>query len=103
VAISDFMQLVDMDGPRYPHRFYRSALFNAIVGGSLSSMTHNANGSAQFQITGLQDRPYTIQASTDLKIWTDLQTRTASSGKISFTDPDAARYAQRFYRLKSNP
>jgi hypothetical protein len=102
IAISDFMQLVDLDGPNYPFRFYRSALFDAVIGGTLSSISRDANGSAQFQITGLQARTYTIQASGDLKTWSDLQTRSASSGKIIFSDPDASLYPQRFYRLRSD-
>ncbi len=103
VAIANFMALVDMDGPNFPYRFYRSALFDAIIGGQIGSFLRSADGTVNFRITGLEGRNYTIQASTDLVIWADIGTATATTGTIQFTDPNAAGFRQRFYRLKSAP
>ncbi len=103
VAIANFMALVDMDGPNFPYRFYRSALFDAIIGGQIGGFFRSADGTVNFRITGLEGRNYTIQASTDLVNWTDTGKATVADGTIQFTDPNAAGFRQRFYRLKSAP
>jgi len=103
VAIANFMALVDMDGPNFPYRFYRSALFDAIIGGQIGGFLRSADGTVDFRITGLEGRAYTIQASTDLMIWADIGAAAATAGTIQFTDPNAAGFRQRFYRLKSAP
>jgi len=103
VAIANFMALVDLDGPNFPYRFYRSALFDAIIGGQIGSFFRSADGTVNFRITGLEGRAYTIQASTDLVSWADIGTATTAAGTIQFTDPNAASFRHRFYRLKSAP
>ncbi|SRR5712692_10961812 len=103
LAVGSFMDLVDMDAPNFPYRFYRSALFDAIIGGQIGSFFRSADGTVAFQITGLEGRNYTVQASTDLVNWTDIGAATTTAGTIQFTDPNAASFRQRFYRLKSAP
>ena len=103
VAIGSFMDLVDMDAPNYPFRFYRSALFDAIVGGYVGNFTRAQDGSVNFRITGLEGRTYIIQASTNLVHWENISTNATLRGLINFTDPSASSFLQRFYRLKSEP
>jgi Cohesin domain len=103
VAITDFMQLVDMDGPIYPYRYYRSAVFDAIARGLLNDVVREPNGVVTFQVSGLEGRRYTIQASMDLVNWTDLDRVTVLSGKLMFADRSAPDHRVRFYRLKSDP
>src|SRR3989442_12842968 len=99
VAFASFMDLVDADAPKYPHRFYRSALADAL--GAIGGIARLPNGNLNLQIIGLSGRTYVIQASTDLERWIDLSTNNAAGGMITFTDIDARNFRQRFYRLKS--
>ena len=66
---------------------------------TLSAATHSADGSFNFQVSGITGYKYVIQASSDLSHWTSLQTNTAP---FTFVDksPDAS---QRFYRSYYNP
>jgi len=43
---------------------------------------------------------YELQASTDLEHWVNLTTMTNNGQVFNFMDQDAAKYPQRFYRLK---
>jgi hypothetical protein len=57
--------------------------------------------SGAFRLTGfgVPNRSYTLQASSDLVHWTDIQTSTANSeGLIEFTDSEAPGNPMRFYR-----
>jgi len=99
VAFANFMDLVDVEAPKYPYRFYRSALADAL--GSISGTVRLPDGSLNFQISGLQGRGYVIQASTDLERWTDVSTNTVAGGTITFIDMNSRNFDQRFYRLKS--
>jgi len=53
------------------------------------------NGKFSFQITGVPGLKYVVTASTDFKKWTPVQTNTAP---FTFTQTNAASYAQRYYR-----
>ena len=44
-----------------------------------------------------------IEASTDLRTWTPLQTNTLGAAPLSFGDPQTALFHTRFYRLRSGP
>jgi hypothetical protein len=101
-AIANFMQLVDLDGPYYPHRFYRSAVFDSVVGGLVEAVQRDSDGSVTFQITGLQGRSYTVQASLDLVNWTALGTPIVGGTRVSFKDPNISTNSHRFYRLRSD-
>ncbi|HEU0011102.1 MAG TPA: hypothetical protein VFT34_14895, partial [Verrucomicrobiae bacterium] len=101
VAIGNFLDLVDLDAPHYPHRFYRSALFDAVIGGLLSGFGRSANGEVHFELTGLQARSYMIQASTNLVDWQTIATRVSDGRTLVFADLEAVHFSQRFYRLKS--
>ena len=60
----------------------------------LTQATH-AEGQFSFAVTGIAGRTYTVQASTDLVTWLDVETRTAP---FQFVDANAGDFDQRFYR-----
>jgi hypothetical protein len=53
----------------------------------------------QLQFGGDSNADYIIQASTDLAAWTNISYGTASNPPVTFSDPDATNYLQRFYRV----
>ncbi|HEX4645937.1 MAG TPA: hypothetical protein VH598_10040, partial [Verrucomicrobiae bacterium] len=57
------------------------------------------NGQFRMQLQGQSNRVYEIQVSTNLRDWTALAAKPASSsGLVSFSDPQAGRFQRRFYR-----
>jgi predicted outer membrane repeat protein len=76
--------------------------------GKLTGMTRLGNGSTQFTFTNVSDASSTVLASTNLTLplsaWPTagyaIETP-AGSGQFQFTDPQAANYPQRFYRVRS--
>ena len=101
VAAGDFMDWVDVDAPRFPHRFYRTALADAF--GQVNEARVLADGRFSFRAAGLEGRSYTVQVSTNLTTWADVATLVASGGALSFTNAAGAAAPARFFRLKSAP
>jgi hypothetical protein len=99
VATGDFMDLVDTDAVNYPHRFYRTALYDAA--GELGAITRQPDGGVRFSLSGLSGRAYVLQASTNLRDWTHLRTNVAAGGGIEFTIPAEPGVPQRFFRVQS--
>jgi hypothetical protein len=57
------------------------------------------SGSFKLTGSGVPNRAYVLQASTDLMNWADIQTGTAdATGHIEFIDADAGNHPLRFYR-----
>jgi len=66
----------------------------------VASIVSTPDGQMQMQFSGTAGQVYQIQASTNLGNWTTVGTATAdANGNISFTDPNAASYPNRFYRV----
>ncbi len=63
----------------------------------------STNGPPRLQALALVGTSYVLQATTDLKNWIPLSTNVASSTLLNFTDPDAAHYPYRFYRIVQQP
>jgi hypothetical protein len=63
----------------------------------LTSMSGVA-GQFNFSVAGISDYQYVVQASTNLKDWVSIQTNTSP---FLFSDPDAGKFGQRFYRTYS--
>jgi uncharacterized delta-60 repeat protein len=53
-----------------------------------------------FTIIGGASRTFSIQTSSNLANWTDLQTVTPASASFEFIDPSPGSEARRFYRLR---
>jgi len=61
----------------------------------------SAGGPFQCRVTASLGTTYTIEASTNLTSWVPLTTN--SSSPFDFFDPDAALFADRFYRARTFP
>ena len=66
----------------------------------ISNTAKTANGQFGFQVDGVPGAKYVVQASTDMKAWTSVQTNTAP---FSFTDSNSSGFNQRFYRSFYKP
>ncbi len=67
---------------------------------SLGAMTRAANGNFTFPVTGIPGYKYVVQATTDLKRWTSLQTNTSP---FVFEDKQTAKNEKRFFRAYYDP
>ncbi len=70
---------------------------------AISDILYSANGQFGFRAGGPAGQVVVIEASTDLRTWTPLQTNTLGAALLSFSDPQAALFPTRFYRLRSGP
>jgi hypothetical protein len=59
--------------------------------------------SIKLMIEGVSERQYVVETSEDLKSWTPLGVVQLKNGSGSFTDPEAASLAGRFYRARELP
>ena len=57
-----------------------------------------SNGQFQFRLDGATGRRYGIQASDDLKTWSQVGDVLSTNTSMWFTDPDSTNLARRFYR-----
>ena len=64
------MDLVDEDAALYPQRFYRWVLYDAA--GETGAITPLPGGRFVLTFNGLAGRTYVLQASSDLKMWTNV-------------------------------
>jgi hypothetical protein len=58
------------------------------------------DGQFRWTLSAAVGRTYIVQASSDLADWSDLATLGPEDTTLEFTDPEAAAFAQRFYRVK---
>ena len=58
-----------------------------------------ADGSCQLTVTAEPNRPWRIEASTDLKTWRKLETVTNTQATFQFKDTAANDMVCRFYRV----
>jgi hypothetical protein len=69
---------------------------------AISDLHYSANGRFGFRAGGPAGQIVVIEASTNLRTWTPLQTNTLGAAPLSFTDLQAALFRTRFYRLRSS-
>jgi hypothetical protein len=69
---------------------------------SISSPLSSA-GAWSMTVSGLPGFGYTILASTNLTTWQPIETRAAPTLPFTWSDPDAALYPRRFYRVRLEP
>jgi len=70
---------------------------------AISDTLYSANGRLGFRAGGPAGQVVVIEASTDLRAWTPLRTNALGAAPLSFSDPQAALFRTRFYRLRSGP
>ena len=66
----------------------------------ISSIELQPGAASLLTLTGTTGDQYTVQFSTNLQDWTDLSVVTNETGQVQFTDPQAAGYLLRFYRVR---
>src|SRR5437773_1731 len=59
------------------------------------------DGSFRWMLLGEAGRNYTAQSSTNLTLWTDLQTVALGGSSVQITDTNASTYPRRFYRVRT--
>jgi hypothetical protein len=71
----------------------------------LSSPSRSGNGPFQFTLSGIPQRSYQIQASTNLTTWSVLATllNSNANGLLQYSDPTATNFSRRFYRSQLVP
>jgi hypothetical protein len=70
---------------------------------AISDLLYSANGQFGFSASGPAGQVVVIEASTDMRTWTPLRTNTLGAAPLPFSDPQAALFPTRFYRLRSGP
>jgi len=66
----------------------------------ITKVVRTPDGRTQLQFLGEPRQKYAVQCSTDLKMWTTLDTRTADAdGMIEYDDASAGKLPARFYRI----
>jgi len=65
----------------------------------LNSGAIRPDHSFQFQLVGLANTAYVVQASTNLVDWQTLGTLTSTNGFIDFVDAAATNFNFRYYRV----
>jgi len=51
-------------------------------------------------VSGPADADYTVYASTNLTVWTPVKTLVSPAQPFLWSDPEAANYPKRFYRVR---
>jgi hypothetical protein len=59
------------------------------------------DGSFRWTLLGEAGRNYTVQSSTNLTLWTDLQTVVPGGSSVSMTDTNASAFPRHFYRVRT--
>jgi alpha-tubulin suppressor-like RCC1 family protein len=79
--------------------FHNLALVAGTFPIQLSDVEYLPGGQLHFTVCGLPEGVYRVLGSTNLHDWQTIASVTNLSGTMQFTDPGAADYSRRFYRL----
>lgn len=79
-----------------------TVLVNPLVAPAVSAL-RLANRTMQLCSSGALGPDYTVQASTDLVVWTSLFITNSPAPPFSWTDTNSPAFSQRFYRLLLGP
>jgi len=99
-SIGGVTEIIDVDAGLFPKRFYRLAIPAQLQPPRLALLNRNTSGEFRVRATGPLGRPYLLQASSDLRVWSDIFTN-QSGGELLFADPQSVVRANRFYRTRS--
>jgi hypothetical protein len=80
-----------------------SGLFTIVPPILLISPPTLSHGVFQIELSGATNGNYILQASTNLAEWTSLSTNSTTTTPFYITDPNAANFSQRFYRVLFQP
>lgn len=102
-VLGGLAEFVDADAASHPRRFYRLAIPADVSPPRLSPLGTNVSGEFQVRVASSSARPYFLQASSDLRLWSDVVTNQLG-GELLFADPLSPTRLHRFYRTRSaNP
>jgi uncharacterized protein (TIGR03790 family) len=99
-SVGGVFEFVDADAAQYPKRFYRLGVSSQSVPPRLTPLAADAGGSFTLDVTGAPGRPYLVQASSDLQVWSDIFTNDFG-GATTVADAGARDFPWRFYRTRS--
>jgi uncharacterized protein (TIGR03790 family) len=93
-------EFLDANAGLFPKRFYRLAIPAHLQPPQLTLLARNSSGEFRVRAAGPPGRPYLLQASPDLRVWSDILTN-LTGGDVLFTDPQSVSKPSRFYRTRS--
>ncbi len=95
-----FANPAGLPGGRYPARILSTGEIVPSTGTPpmASAPVRQANGTMDLLVRGDVGKVYGMEVSTDLVHWSMLSIQTNQSGTMTFQDPAAPSYPQRFYR-----
>ncbi|MGV3772563.1 MAG: hypothetical protein ACO1QB_06640 [Verrucomicrobiales bacterium] len=67
---------------------------------SISGVKRLSNGQIQMTLNGTASAPMVLEATTDFKNWTQLQSYTLNGAPVTATDSQSSSFKSRFYRLR---
>ena len=87
-----------LESPFSNQATYAQALALALAQMSIKA---GVGGASTLTVSGTANHTYNIQATQNLLTWTVIGTATAdANGSLTFTDPNAKNFTQRFYRTQ---
>jgi hypothetical protein len=98
------LDLVDVDAPQYPQRFYRVLPLGAVLDApplQILSKQPSAGGGVLVHVIGPEGQPLFLQFSTDSQTWSDLTSGVIVDGGFDFVDGNATQSPPRLYRVVS--
>lgn len=100
-GVTYYFAVTDTDAAGLESPFSNQASYVQGLPGAQMQIQAGAGGPVTLTGTGTAGQTYNIQASPDLMTWTVIGTATAGAGgSLTFTDPNAANFPQRFYRTQ---
>ena len=94
------IDFVDADTGIYSQRYYRIVLPDVKRTPRLTALGINASNQFGVRVTSPTNRPYVLQASSDLVVWSDLLTNDVQ-GVFDYFTADYADHPGRYYRTRS--
>jgi hypothetical protein len=96
------LRVVDNGSPVLSSTQLFSVTVNPAIPAQVASLTMPA-GQMQFSINGQSGPDYIVQATTNMTTWTNLLVTNPVSFPFNWSDPNAAAFSNRFYRVLLGP
>jgi uncharacterized repeat protein (TIGR03806 family) len=89
--------------PSFINSMASRATFTIIAGPSFTGQAYLSNGVFTAQLSGVTNKTYVLQGSTDFINWIPVNTNVPASSPFLLADPQAGNYPYRFYRAVQQP
>lgn len=80
--------------------FYRAVEVPSAIVDGIGTVSRLEDGRLEFRFTGIPQRRYVIEASSNLEQWTPVST---NAGPVGFTTPTGSLSGYKFFRVKAVP